>query len=325
MKRCLLLAMLWTVFLGQVFAQSTADDEVNGSVEDGVYANDRYGFTINVPQGWQVTPEENRQKFETELNAKGGSDLRAMLAMHRPGSAQPGGLPDIILITGLQFRNGGGVSFNAAMNFLKGAPKSKEMRVIMPPDSFLFGGLLVAREDFQASPKDKGPERFMAHLAIVIRDRLISFQVNSSTRDGVEQGVKELAAATEFHPDWVAKPSPPATNGNDVNGGGTKIDSASGYTPDPRVRLSQASLMSLLEKKVPPELPDSMTEDSIKVPVQMHLLISSSGAVEKIWVFEGDSNLTWPAVAAVRQWRFRPYMVNQKPVPIESTITVDFQ
>lgn len=326
MKRSALLALFCAVLLVQAFAQSSADDEVNGSVDDGVYTNDHYAFTITVPPGWLVTPEKNRQEFEKELNAKGEADIRAMLAMHRPASAHPGELPDLILVTGAQFRAVGGVSFSAAMTFLKSAPKSKDMRVIRPADAFLFGGLLVARQDYQSSVE--GHERYVAHLAIAVRDRIISFQVHSGSRDGMERGITDLAACTEFQPDWKTRSNPPAANGEATNGGGTNGGgngtpiTAAGAT---RLRLSQASLMSLLDKRVEPQLPDSMTEESIKVPVQMHLLVSAAGDVEKIWVYEGDSNLTWPAVAAVRQWRFRPYMFEQKPVPIEATITIDFR
>jgi protein TonB len=43
-------------------------------------------------------------------------------------------------------------------------------------------------------------------------------------------------------------------------------------------------------------------------------LISESGAVDKVNIVAGNPVLTRPAVDAMKQWKFKPFTVDGKPV-----------
>ena len=53
--------------------------------------------------------------------------------------------------------------------------------------------------------------------------------------------------------------------------------------------------------------------------------ISKTGDITKVKVLSGDSMLTKSAVDAVRQWKYRPFLLNAEPVQIETQITIIFK
>jgi len=58
--------------------------------------------------------------------------------------------------------------------------------------------------------------------------------------------------------------------------------------------------------------------------VQLQATISRNGTIENLRVVDGPALLQAAAVEAVKQWRYRPYLLNGEPVEVETTINVDF-
>jgi protein TonB len=52
--------------------------------------------------------------------------------------------------------------------------------------------------------------------------------------------------------------------------------------------------------------------------------ISKEGRIEGLRVVSGNRMLTGAAIEAVRQWRYRPYLLNGEPVAVETTVNVVF-
>jgi protein TonB len=59
--------------------------------------------------------------------------------------------------------------------------------------------------------------------------------------------------------------------------------------------------------------------------VELQATISRDGTIENLRVVDGPALLRAAAVDAVRQWRYRPYLLNGDPVEVETTINVDFR
>jgi protein TonB len=59
--------------------------------------------------------------------------------------------------------------------------------------------------------------------------------------------------------------------------------------------------------------------------VQLQASISKDGSVTGVKVLSGDGLLARAATDAVKQWRYRPYLLNGQPIPIETQITVNFR
>jgi protein TonB len=56
----------------------------------------------------------------------------------------------------------------------------------------------------------------------------------------------------------------------------------------------------------------------------MEAVISKDGSVESLRVVRGHPLLLQAAIDAVKQWKYRPTMLNGEPVDVVTTITVTF-
>jgi protein TonB len=77
----------------------------------------------------------------------------------------------------------------------------------------------------------------------------------------------------------------------------------------------------MLKTKVEPVYPGDVR---IGGTVTLHAIISTKGHVESLNAVDGPVMLQQAALDAVRQWTFRPYLLNNLPVEVETTIDVVF-
>lgn len=59
--------------------------------------------------------------------------------------------------------------------------------------------------------------------------------------------------------------------------------------------------------------------------VVLQATISKAGKTENLSVVSGPALLQEAAIDAVKQWRYKPYLLNNEPVEVETTINVDFR
>ena len=97
-------------------------------------------------------------------------------------------------------------------------------------------------------------------------------------------------------------------------------------TPVPkRIRVSQGVTEGRLIRKVEPRYPPLALSARIQGQVLLSAVISKSGEVQNLLLVSGHPMLVPAAIDAVKQWRYRPYLLNGEPVEVETTITVNFQ
>jgi protein TonB len=58
--------------------------------------------------------------------------------------------------------------------------------------------------------------------------------------------------------------------------------------------------------------------------VVLQATISKNGTIENLRVIGGPAMLQQAAMDAVRQWRYKPYLLNNEPVEVETTVNVIF-
>jgi protein TonB len=75
---------------------------------------------------------------------------------------------------------------------------------------------------------------------------------------------------------------------------------------------------------VQPAYPPIAKQARVQGVVEMRALISKTGTIENLNVISGHPMLATAAVEAVRQWRYRPYLLNNEPIEVETEITVNF-
>jgi periplasmic protein TonB len=89
----------------------------------------------------------------------------------------------------------------------------------------------------------------------------------------------------------------------------------------PRVsRMMQGNLVHRVEPIYPPLARTARIQGA----VQLQAIISKQGTIESLRLVSGHPMLAQAAVAAVQQWRYRPYELNGEPVEVETQITVNF-
>jgi TonB family protein len=89
--------------------------------------------------------------------------------------------------------------------------------------------------------------------------------------------------------------------------------------------ISQGVSQGLLYKKVAPTYPPTALRMRIEGAVELQATIAKTGEITNIKVLKGDPQLTKAASDAVRQWKYKPYLLNGEPVEIQTEITVNFR
>jgi protein TonB len=79
-----------------------------------------------------------------------------------------------------------------------------------------------------------------------------------------------------------------------------------------------------LVRKVLPTYPSLARSARIQGSVVLQAVISKQGLIENLRVLSGHPLLVPAAIEAVRQWRYRPYVLNNEPVEVETQVTVNF-
>jgi protein TonB len=59
--------------------------------------------------------------------------------------------------------------------------------------------------------------------------------------------------------------------------------------------------------------------------VELLANIGKDGSITSIKLLSGDSVLSRAAIDAVKQWKYKPYYLNDQPVEIQTQITVKFK
>ena len=76
--------------------------------------------------------------------------------------------------------------------------------------------------------------------------------------------------------------------------------------------------------RVQPVYPPLARQARIQGSVELRAIISKTGTIENLVVVSGHPMLVKSAIEAVRQWRYRPYLLNNDPIEVETDVTVNF-
>ncbi len=152
-------------------------------------------------------------------------------------------------------------------------------------------------------------------------------------------GVVVLAPRQIPSKPWIPGTQEPPTPGDYAGiegkpiGIGSQGDPFNGRGTDPDVRqllpaatqhVSSGVMQGMLIYKVVPTYPAIAQATRASGTVVLQATISRTGAIENLRAVEGPAMLRQAALDAVKQWRYRPYMLNGQPVEVETTVDVKF-
>ena len=95
-------------------------------------------------------------------------------------------------------------------------------------------------------------------------------------------------------------------------------------TPVKRIRVAARVVEANLIHDVAPTYPPEAGRARIEGTVVLMAVIGKDGGVQDVRVESGLPLLAQAAIDAVKQWRYRPYLVNGEPVEVDSRITINF-
>ena len=91
------------------------------------------------------------------------------------------------------------------------------------------------------------------------------------------------------------------------------------------LNISQGVSQGLLYKKVAPAYPPNAIRMRVEGTVELMATISKTGDITGVKILSGDKQLTKSAADAVKQWKYKPYLLNGEPVEIQTQVTINFK
>ncbi|HEY6414137.1 MAG TPA: TonB family protein [Edaphobacter sp.] len=94
--------------------------------------------------------------------------------------------------------------------------------------------------------------------------------------------------------------------------------------PTRTIDISSGVMAPNLLSAPPPSYPKLASLTHMQGKVVMQAIIAKNGTVQNLQVLQGHRLLRNAAKKAVRSWRYRPHLINDKPVEVATIVTVDF-
>ena len=150
--------------------------------------------------------------------------------------------------------------------------------------------------------------------------QMINSQLSAPSR--ISNDLKALGA------NQAAPTSGFSANGMDMGSGNGVFSPGSGpkvkVESTKKVNISAGIAVGLLIQKTAPVYPPIARSAHVSGTVVLQAMISKSGAVENVRVVSGPPMLRQAAQDAVKNWRYRPYLLDGEPVEVETTVNVVF-
>ncbi len=179
-------------------------------------------------------------------------------------------------------------------------------------------------------PPPPPPAAMPVRVVKVVQTDIMNGQLRTPTKIPEKVAmIKEEAAPPPMTTAGVIGGVPGGVPGGSLGGvmggiiGGTPVAVPKQAIPN-RVRVSAGVQQGNLISQVKPTYPAIAKSARIQGAVVLQAEISKQGTIENLRVISGHPMLVQNALDAVKQWRYKPYLLNGEPVPVETTVTVNF-
>jgi len=150
-------------------------------------------------------------------------------------------------------------------------------------------------------------------------------QMNQQLNAGslLPQGVHQKATEVAPPPTGFGVAGMEAANDSGAIGSVFKSQSRAKIGPS-SVKVSAGVAGGMLIRKMPPEYPQIAKTARVSGTVVLAATITKTGRVSNLQVISGPIMLRQAALDAVRNWVYKPYLLNNQPTEVQTTINVDF-
>jgi TonB family protein len=101
------------------------------------------------------------------------------------------------------------------------------------------------------------------------------------------------------------------------------VASAAGKPIGP-VRVSSGVMAGLAISQPQPIYPADAKAARVQGVVVLHAIIAKDGTIANLQVISGPPPLLVSSIDAVRQWKYKPYLLNGEPTEVETTININY-
>jgi TonB family protein len=273
-----------------------------GTFKDGMYQNQFFGLTYRLSSQWfRATPP-----LSNHAPSDVGEEIR-LAASHAPVAPDGWGTPSTFVL-GATLPSPGRNDAKQELAALT-ATLSAEKKVSQDGDigQFETAGLTFYRADFQVSN-----DQYQTIVCTLANGHLFHWNFLAVSKSAMKEAVATLSSITQVE----MAPANPSTTPE-----GTTPKTPTAIS---RVRVSSGVLFGLIQKKVEPEYPQDAKDLHIQGTVVLHVIVDDQGNVTSIGLVAGPGMLAPSAIDAVSRWRYKPYMLNGKPIELDSTVEVRF-
>jgi TonB family protein len=293
-----------------------------GTIDAGFYINDCLGFSYPIPDGWQVNADALGTPPGTAKHESGGNLLLLVIDQHTKRPFFNRVVVSATNASAMTFDTAGFVShFVHAQTGGDNSGSRKILKEAYPVD---FAGKHFYRSDY--SDARTGATLYKAFLSTKFRGYFLGWTIVASAPEEVDAAVNTLQKMVfrQDQPDPACTMGPDEARPADARGVAASTPPPAGG-PQQRVRISQGVAETLIVKKVQPAYPDAARFNQIQGNVILRAEIDTEGNVQQVVLISGHPMLAPAAIAAVKQWKYKPYLLNGKPVNVETQATVIFQ
>jgi TonB family protein len=115
-----------------------------------------------------------------------------------------------------------------------------------------------------------------------------------------------------------------AKNENNGESGSNATTTSTSKSPEAPVIVPANVTAASIVTQTTPEYPPQARANRIQGEVVLHAIIDKEGKISEVQIRSGDDTLAQAAVEAVRQWRYKPMLVDGEPREVDTIITVKF-
>jgi protein TonB len=274
-----------------------ADITIDGFFLDHTYTNEYFTLSYRLAPEWVVETDLIRNRLASRKQSQAGSLLIAAVNI-------PQDLTDlrvdssfvVLAVTRSAHANTENCRqyLDTLATSLRASRSAKRKGEV---SEYTVGGHEFSRANFEyrSGTSDR------AVICSPARDYLLLWNVEGSFWESVDEAASTIYAIAPWPPEQ-AWPS----------------------TTNTQIRISGNASAGLLLSRVQPVYPAAARENHIRGTVRMQAVISKTGDVVNLELLEGPIELAMSAVTAVRQWKYRPYLLNGEPVAVRTEVVVNY-
>jgi TonB family protein len=292
----------------------------DGTVSNGAYSNECLGFSFRVPAGWEIPYQQGTQARARHI--PGGLGL-LLIRQQTTGSNA------VWLLARENVTFGGNTEqlvSKLVQDYVNASPATRSLLGDAYPVK--YGGQQFFRRDYKRSLQG-GDTSYMAFVLTNFRGFFLGGSLVAGSEEDLNKEA-EFFREVSFQKDEVNSRCSMGSDGTPPPGGVIRgvisskpVSSPPGWLPS-RVRVSQKVSQALLISKVDPQYPQNAKQKHIEGVVLLTAVIDARGDVQDLTLASGDPLLASAATEAVKQWKYKPYLLSGEPTNMETQISVSF-